>query len=202
MLRLAGSAVKRGRVGGDAIRGEENSEDSVQLGMKRLFAVGGFALLVFGASFRVHAMAGELSSPSLAFPAAFPQESRTRVIAILGDPECKFLGGHFINADTTLEYGGKTAALNRLLEKLSQCDGIQVHLAFSGGRAAAWTLSNGSTNASWTVRHNGWADAGWIEIQVNTSSGLIELGLLEIPAFGKAVASASATTARPEAKPK
>jgi hypothetical protein len=158
-------------------------------------------MLIAGAAIRVFAMAGNLTSPSLAFPATTSPALRSRIIDIISQPECKFLRGRFINANTTLEYAGKTAALNRMIEQLAQCDGIRVHLAFASGSAAAWTAPNSPADASWTIHHNGWAGADWIEIQVNPASELIQLGLLEIPAFGKGASSAPVASTNQPAQP-
>ena len=166
--------------------------------MKRPILWAGIALLAVGASFRVLAMAGELQKPSLAFPAEIRPETRERLLTIISDPACKFLRGTFINANTTLDYGGPTEALNHLLERLAACDGICVHVTFTGGTDAAFT---GTADASWTLRHSGWGAPNRIEVQVNPASGHIQLARLEIPEFGKGTQSGNPPNPNPPPKP-
>jgi hypothetical protein len=131
-------------------------------------------LLALDSNFQVHAMAGDLNHPSIALPADAPQKFREQIMAILNDKDCKFLGGHFINANTTLQYGGSAEALSRMLAQLAECDGIRVQVTFvkkPGGEV-------------WTLNHNAWADPGHIAVQVNLVSP-INLEHLDISAFGK-----------------
>jgi hypothetical protein len=120
-------------------------------------------------------MAGNLAHPLIAFPEATPRKVREQVMAILNDKGCRFLEGHFINASTTLQYGGSTDALSRMLAGLAECEGIRIKVTFvrkAGG-------------ASWTLSHNAWADAGYIGIQVNLAAALIDLEHLDLPVLGK-----------------
>src|SRR5215471_5735139 len=106
-------------------------------------------------SLNAHAMAGDLKSPSLAMPADTPQEFRTNLIAAISEKECKFLDGHFINAHTTLCYGGSTESLNHLIARLGAFEGVRVLVTFV----------KEPEGPSWTLSHNGWADPGNFFIQ-------------------------------------
>ena len=126
------------------------------------------------APLKAHAMAGELKSPSLAMPAEMSEALRTNILAIIGDSECKFLDGNFINASTTLRYGGSTESLNSLIARLSELDGVRITLSFirePGGPA-------------WTLKHNGWADPGDFFIQINPAASTIKLERLYIGISG------------------
>jgi hypothetical protein len=109
---------------------------------------------------RAFGLAGDLKSPSLSMPAATPVEFRTNVLAALSDKNCKFLDGHFINASTTLNYGGSTAALNQLINQLSSFEGLRVMVGF---------VSNAG-GPSWIIQHNGWGDGGQIYIKINVAA--------------------------------
>jgi len=124
---------------------------------------------------KTHAMAGELKEPGLAWLAATADTLRTRVATILNDKDCKFLGGHFINASTTLEYGGRTDSLNRLLSRVAECEGVRVKVSF--------TQENRSV--AWTVRHNAWSEPTCLFVRVNLAASVIEATHLEMPVFGK-----------------
>lgn len=124
---------------------------------------------------KAHALAGDLDHPSLAFPKDTPAALQTQIMTALNGKEAKFLHGHFINADTTLVYGGNTEALVSMLARLAECEGMQVKVSFVRGAAAE----------SWTLRHNAWADATYIGIKVNLAAMNIDLEKLDLPAFGK-----------------
>ena len=109
---------------------------------------------------RAHAMAGTLKSPSVAMPAETSVQLRTNLLAALSESECKFLTGNFINASTTLQYGGSTESLNRLINHLSSMEGIRVLVGFV----------NEPSGSSWIISHNGWGDPAQIYIKVNVGA--------------------------------
>jgi hypothetical protein len=122
----------------------------------------------------VHALAGDLTFPSLSFSSEFPEAFRTNVMAAISKKECKFLDGHFVNANTTLHYGGSTESLNHLLARLAEIDGVRVVVTFvkePGGPA-------------WTLSHLGWGSPGTLSVQINTAAASIEMEKLAITADG------------------
>ncbi|MHC1766160.1 MAG: hypothetical protein AB9869_17970 [Verrucomicrobiia bacterium] len=158
--------------------------------MKRVLVLFCGWLVLASAHVRVYALAGDLEHPSLALPANAPAELHGQLVRILDDKDAKFLRGHFVNAHTTLEYGGSTDALNQMLSRLSQCEGVRVILRFvrtAGG-------------ASWTLDHNAWGDARSMNIQINVASPSIKLEDLTIPALGTG-ASDKVATPTPRAQP-
>jgi hypothetical protein len=136
---------------------------------------------------RVHGMAGELTHPSIAW-AADDAPMRQRIMAILNEKNSKFLGGRFVNAASTLEYGGTTEALSRMVAKLAECEGVRVQVTFVRAQS----------DLAWTVNHNAWADPLYFGIQVNLAAKTINLEHLDLPAFTKTSGkpSASGTAAR------
>lgn len=123
---------------------------------------------------RVWGMAGDLDRPSLAFPKEIPAPLQSRILSALAQSEARFLHGRFINADTTLVYGGSTSALSTLLTDLAGSDGLRTRVKFVRGPA----------NESWTVRHNAWGDARLIEIQVNVAAANLDWQQLVLPTWG------------------
>lgn len=143
------------------------------MSMKRLIAGLVAVILTLSVVAKAHAMAGDLEHPSLAFPEDMPAALQAQIMAALSGKDAKFLQGHFINADTTLAYGGNTESLTSMLARFSECDGIRIKVSFVRGPAAE----------SWTVRHNAWGDARYIGVQVNVSATEIDLQKLELPVF-------------------
>ena len=117
------------------------------------------ALCLLG-TVRAHAMAGQLRSPSIATPESISVQIRTNLLAVLSDKDCKFLDGNFINATTTLRYGGSTESLNKLIRELS---GI-------GETGVAVTFTSDPGGPSWTIQHNGWGDPLQFNITVNVAA--------------------------------
>lgn len=134
-----------------------------------------FALVLnIAAALNAHAAAGDLTSPSLSMPADTPLALRTNLLAAISERECKFLDGHFINAWTTLNYGGSTEALNHLLARLCGYDGVRLVVTFvKEPEGPAWTLS-----------HNGNGDPGELFIKVNVAATTIDVGELEMTLIG------------------
>jgi hypothetical protein len=121
----------------------------------------------------VLAMAGHLNSPSLAFPAEFPEASRTNIIAALTQPEYKFVGGEFVNFSTQLYYSGDTKALNHFLQRLSKCPDANLSITFA-------PRIEMEPAATWSVSHS----AGYVAqlyVQVNFNARQIHLEELVLP---------------------
>ena len=69
------------------------------------------AVLLFASTLPAFALAGGLSHPGVAMPTNLPPAFHTNLTAALTDAKVKFLGGNFVNAFTSLRYGGETRAL-------------------------------------------------------------------------------------------
>ena len=118
------------------------------------------------------ALAGELKEPGVAHAQGYPQAAQEQVRAALTRPDCKFLGGRFINWHTSLLYAGETKALNLFLDALAKCPGVTLHISFVEDPI----LSAGS---DWHVSHD--AHANSFHIRVNLKSERIKLPDLHLP---------------------
>ena len=133
-------------------------------------------VLLFAISFlplAVLAMAGHLNTPSLAFPAQFPEASRTNIIAALTQPEYKFVGGEFVNSSTQLYYSGDTRALNHFLQRLSKCKDANLSITF----VPRIEMEHAAT---WSVSHVA-GDVAQLYVQVNFNARQIHLEELALP---------------------
>jgi hypothetical protein len=139
------------------------------------------SVAVLSAGVRAYAMAGNLAQPSIALPEGTPKEVRERIISALNDKECMFLEGHFINAHTTLLYGGGTKSLNQMLNRLAECDYFRIKIRFI----------KQESGAAWTVTHNAWANNEDLEVQVNLAVEAIQVEKLDIPVLGRSGQQAS-----------
>ncbi len=102
-------------------------------------------------------LAGNLDAPSLSFPAN--SKSQKAVMEVISDKQFRFLRGRFVNAFSTLLYGGDADSLNTFLSKLARCPGAKVTVAFD----------KGGEDASWILTHNAWGDPDTFHIVVNTA---------------------------------
>lgn len=128
------------------------------------------------ASLDAHGAAGDLKSPSFAMPTDTPEGLRhtSNLLAAVSEKDCKFLDGHFMNAHTTLNYGGSTEALNRLLARLGEFGWIRLEVTFvKEPDGPAWTLS-----------HNGGGDPGEIFVRINMAAPTIQIEQLELTVIG------------------
>lgn len=125
------------------------------------------AMLV-GAAPSALALAGKLDRPSIAFPQSVDAGWREGVTQALETEGARFLDGRFINAATTLRYGGSTDALSRFLDRLARCNGLKLRIRFDS-----------SLDAVWTVQHNAWIDSTAFEVRISPDS--IQLAELLLP---------------------
>lgn len=133
-----------------------------------LLAVLGAGILAW--TFRVWGLAGTLDRPSLALPESLEADWRAPLMKVLEAPEAEFLGGQFINAVSTLRYGGNTGALNRFLAGLAECPEARIRVQFVRDLDSAWRL-----------QHNGWSDGREFLVQVALGSDRIHLEELQLP---------------------
>lgn len=122
---------------------------------------------------RVLALAGDLSEPGIAFPADFPQPARIRITESLKHPDCKFLGGRFVNWITHLKYSGETKGLNLFLENLAKCPGVVLSVRFRE--------DNFEDGCDWVIDHISNDDTCQLVLTVNLKSPRIKLSELAIP---------------------
>jgi hypothetical protein len=100
--------------------------------------------LIFAASsLPAWALAGELKQPGLAFPPDFSRALHQQIQTNLTRPECEFVGGHFLNWNTQLNYNGSVTALNQFLAGLAQIPGARIWVHFKSADTA-WQVSHSS----------------------------------------------------------
>jgi hypothetical protein len=122
---------------------------------------------------RVLALAGDLSEPGIAFPADFPQPAQLRIMESLKHPDCKFLGGRFVNWSTHLNYSGETKGLNQFLENLAKCPGVALSVRFREDKF--------DDGCDWVIDHTSGGDTCQLVVTVNLKSPRIKLADLMIP---------------------
>jgi hypothetical protein len=131
------------------------------------------------------ARAGNLDRPSVAMSTTYPAADAAKLKAALDLPECKFLDGRYVNAATTLRYGGDAAALSKQLDALTRCHGLAVHLTFdrpSAARAGVATIDVDEPGCAWTISHIG--PSGDITVRINLGSDKVKLEELNLPPLG------------------
>lgn len=133
------------------------------------------ACLMLSFSFTASSLAdmGELTEPSLAFPADFPAAARTKALAVLLRPDCEFRGCTWLNAWSFLNYGGETLALNRFLEGLAQCPGISLSISFH--------KFSDAEKLDWSLEHYARLFPDKVVVRVNLNSSRIKLADLVLP---------------------
>jgi hypothetical protein len=127
-----------------------------------------FLALLTATAHRALALAGTLDRPSIAFPQSVEDGWRESVTRALETEGARFLDGNFINANTTLRYGGNTDSLSRFLDRLARCNGLKLRIRFDS-----------KLDAVWTVQHNAWIDSTAFEVRISPDS--IQLAELVLP---------------------
>ena len=126
---------------------------------------------------RVHGLAGTLDHPSLSFPQDEKDVDQEEVMKVLGMKEAQFLGGRFVNAFTTLQYGGDTDALNRFLARLSACKGTSVVVTYHE--------TPGGDTSTWWLQHNAWGNPKELVVSIDAKSPRFDPSLFKLPAEAK-----------------
>lgn len=117
------------------------------------------------------ALAGDLDHPGIAFPEGFSPHLREQIMTVLTAAPATYVGGRFVNAQTTLRYAGDTAAVNRFLAGLAGCPGMRVQVVFAAEPEAP----------AWSLLHNAWSDATLLRVRINPQAKGIKLEELILP---------------------
>jgi len=128
------------------------------------------ALAVLFAARPVLALAGDLERPSIAFPETTEPGWRDAVMKVLNQESAAYQGGRFINASTTLRYGGDAKALSQFLAGLAKCPGARIAITFSD-----------AADANWIVEHSAWIEARRFNIRIRTGKDGLPLDGLRLP---------------------
>jgi hypothetical protein len=152
-------------------------------------------IAVFGIAVnRLYARAGKLDKPEIAIGGAdgTPDATGAAINRILLTHEKQFVGGHYINALSTLQFAGGTKTINSLLDELSKVEGAILYVRFSRGAEFVDALP-GTGNPlpkpyDCVIEHNAWTDAYSLSVTIYLGDD-VKLEDLAIPAIrGQAAA--------------
>jgi hypothetical protein len=115
---------------------------------------------------------GTLDAPSLGTSKNFSEATYQKVKVVLERKDCKYLGGGWLNANTSLRYGGDTTALNKFVEALSLCPDVKVHVNF-------FRPSPGGVECDWMVTHD--AHTNELVVRINLASEKVKMEDLYLP---------------------
>ena len=118
----------------------------------------------------LHAAAGDLEHPGVAYPGSYDEAGREAVSAALTLEDCKFLGGRWVNSLTTLRYAGDSNSLSKFLHALAKCPDASISISF------ARELFEGG---DWLVQHQ--AHDHHFHVRINLGSDRISLPRLDLP---------------------
>ena len=122
----------------------------------------------------------ELDTPIVLLPETVSADAGKRVSAALQSEEIRFVRGFSLNRFTTLIYQGDTIPLNKLLENLSRCSGVSIHVGFkNGGQSNHYLYGH-----DWAIHHV--ANEQRIQVIINTASRRVDLENLYLPDIGPA----------------
>ena len=139
--------------------------------------------ICFGLAGHALAAMDEIKEPELSFPDSFPAAARVKVMAALNQPDCKFLGGMWLNGFTSLRYKGETMPLNLLLKSLAECAGITLTIRFqefSDDVGFDWLVSQ--EPAEWLKGHDKVRSVS-VCVDVNLKSSRIKMWKLHMPDY-------------------
>jgi hypothetical protein len=150
----------------------------------------GFSM--FASAREAWALAGRLDKPSIVIPTTGDGELRqqdpvcTAMHKVLSDHAKQFVSGSFINAHSTMEFGGSTADLNALLKDLAGVEGakLQIRFAKSSDDPARMQLDDvdGPLPYQWRIHHSAWVgDPQSLSITVYLGDGKIQAEDVELP---------------------
>ena len=134
------------------------------------------------------AMAGRLRRPGIAIPSARGDGKLDATVEamnrVFGEHEKQFVGGHFINAHSVLEFASGVRTINKLLDELSKIDGAELRVRLSkesGVTDMQFALAGEqSQHCDFTVDHNAWGNAHQVTITIYLSDA-VKLEELELP---------------------
>jgi len=132
------------------------------------------------------ALSEQLRDPHLFFPKSFDAQKAALINAALADKQWKFKEGLTSywepKFETTLAYEGDTAALNALLARLSQIQGLRIALTFS--KDLAKETHGFPPSATWWAIYDHTAPTT-LTIRVNLAAKDIDAEQIKLPAPAK-----------------
>lgn len=137
------------------------------------------------------ARAGKLDRPSISIPtvgegeASTPDRICSAIQETLNQHSKQFVSGRFVNAHSTMEFGGTAAELNALLKDLAVIEGAKIQIRFSEGSddlLKPYVKAEGDKLPyQWKIEHNAWGDAQYLSITIFVGDGGIKVEDVQIP---------------------
>lgn len=163
--------------------------------LSRLFPLLLIVAVLFGATKKSWALAGNLDSPSIACPVDSDGKADAvieKVNASLQNARAEFAHGRFVNARTILQFNGATNQLNKLLDDLATIEGIEITVRFVSGQQADGRDEGASefdfTSASarlldsvYSIEHMAWSDPHQLTVTINLDADSIDVNELALP---------------------
>jgi hypothetical protein len=135
--------------------------------------------------------AGKMDQPSIAFPTTgegangTPDPICTAIEKVLDKHAAAFVAGRFINAHSTMEFGGTTTQLNALLKDLADIAGAKFQVRLAEASESGLRLDGKDAHDDrpypWRIEHNAWGDAQYLSVTIFLGNGKIKLEDLQIP---------------------
>ncbi len=99
---------------------------------------------VFVGGMSLQARSGALLAPSFTAPSGCPPQAIEQVRAAFNRPDCKFVGGQYVNRSAHVRYSGDTKALNGMLAALAKCPEVVLTFQFTkqANEAGDWSVSS------------------------------------------------------------
>lgn len=149
--------------------------------MNRILHAAVACLLLCATASQAYALGGWLEQPSISIGDATDRQ----LFQVLNHEKFQFVGGFFINWNTTLAYAGNADNLNAFLEKLAKIDSINVAVRFSkhpGGIANPFPLPEKEADVrpcQWKIEH--WAGMKKVTVEIFVGEGAIDVEQLRLP---------------------
>lgn len=133
-------------------------------------------------------LAGTLERPSISIPTVGdgkPDPVCSAIRETLSRHARQFVSGRFINAHSTMEFGGTAVELIALLKDLAAIEGAKLLVRFSEGSdnlLKSDVKSDGNTLPyQWVVKHNAWGDAQYLSVTILVGAGGLKAEDVQIP---------------------
>ena len=137
------------------------------------------------------AIGGRLGRPGIAIPSPSGNGKRDATVEamnkVLREHESRFVGGHYINSHSVLQYAGGTRTVNLLLDELSRIDGTVLRIKFSRDRGMTDMQfadpKDQPKPCDITVDHNAWGSAHELTMTIYLEGDDMKLEDLALPAI-------------------
>jgi hypothetical protein len=158
--------------------------------VRRLFLAASIAAIIAGVAVKaIYARAaGNLDKPGISIPSTAEgtlDATAAAMNAVLKEHREQFVGGHYINTHSILQFEGGTKTINSLLAELSKIEGSILRVKFSSGSEFVESLPGAGEPPrpyDCVIEHNAWANADSLGITIYLG-GNVSLEDLSLPAI-------------------